>query len=68
MSLLGFQLYLITVGAYIVRGSSPRSAQRMDITMDATGPDLSPLQVTFRTPEEFAAEYDQNLANGVEAR
>jgi uncharacterized protein (TIGR02266 family) len=36
----------------------------MDITMDATGPDLSPLQVTFRTPEEFAAEYDQNLANG----
>ena len=32
--------------------------------METGGTDLSPLRVTFRTTEEFAAEYDQNLANG----
>jgi uncharacterized protein (TIGR02266 family) len=36
----------------------------MDNKMETGGTDLSPLRVTFRTTEEFAAEYDQNLANG----
>jgi len=61
---LEFRLYLPAYGAYILRGSTSRSDYRMGNDMDAIGGDDTTLLRTFRSSEEFAREYDQNLANG----